>query len=67
MSGPERYTTSRPRTQKTVIRIVFSIELHHEKRVGYPFFVRVSSNITVFEWSRTNKWAEFRVLMSQLD
>uniref|UniRef100_A0A8R1IF06 Uncharacterized protein n=1 Tax=Caenorhabditis japonica TaxID=281687 RepID=A0A8R1IF06_CAEJA len=29
--------------------------------------VCVSSNITVFAWSSTNKWAESRVLMSQID
>uniref|UniRef100_A0A8R1IQY8 Uncharacterized protein n=1 Tax=Caenorhabditis japonica TaxID=281687 RepID=A0A8R1IQY8_CAEJA len=30
-------------------------------------FVCVSSNITVFAWSHTNKWAEFRVLMSRVN
>uniref|UniRef100_A0A8R1EGG2 Galectin n=1 Tax=Caenorhabditis japonica TaxID=281687 RepID=A0A8R1EGG2_CAEJA len=51
--------------------IVFSIDLRHENafqvQVCIHRSVCVSSNITVFAWSRTNKWAEFRVLMSQFD
>uniref|UniRef100_A0A8R1EQG0 Uncharacterized protein n=1 Tax=Caenorhabditis japonica TaxID=281687 RepID=A0A8R1EQG0_CAEJA len=49
--------------------ILFSIDLGHEKasQVCIHRSVCVSSNITVFAWSRTNKWAEFRVLMSQVD
>uniref|UniRef100_A0A8R1E6N2 Uncharacterized protein n=1 Tax=Caenorhabditis japonica TaxID=281687 RepID=A0A8R1E6N2_CAEJA len=51
--------------------IVFSIDLRHENARLRPLIctlpVCVSSNITVFAWSRPNKWVEPRVLMSQID
>uniref|UniRef100_A0A8R1EGH4 Uncharacterized protein n=1 Tax=Caenorhabditis japonica TaxID=281687 RepID=A0A8R1EGH4_CAEJA len=48
-----------------------SIDLRHENARLRPLIcalpVCVSSNIIVFAWSRPNKWAESRVLMSQVD
>uniref|UniRef100_A0A8R1EK10 Uncharacterized protein n=1 Tax=Caenorhabditis japonica TaxID=281687 RepID=A0A8R1EK10_CAEJA len=49
-----------------VSSIVFSIDLRNENasQVCIHRSVCVSSNITVFAWSRPKKWAEFRVPMS---